>query len=175
MESLKSMATIREAMEGLGAAIAADPAKARAKNLPATARLAGGLRCELTGPYNERLVTDMPPAMGGGAAGPNPGWLLRGAMASCTATVIAMRAAKLGVALGGVEVTVETDSDLRGILGVDEGVSAAHTRVRMKVRISSPQASPARLREIVAWAEAHSPVGCTVRGAPLCSLEVEVA
>ena len=163
-----------EAIDKLSAAITADPAKARAKNLPATARLTGGLRCELTGPYNERLVTDMPPAVGGGASGPNPGWLMRGALASCTATVIAMRAAKLGVALDSLEVTAETDSDLRGILGLDEAVSAGHGPVRIKVKISSPGTSPDVLRELVEWADRHSPVTCTVRQAPRCSLEIDV-
>ena len=94
-----SVTNIREAIENVSAAISADPTKARSKNAPATARLTAGLQCELSGPHNERLITDMPPAMGGTASGPNPGWLLRGALASCTATVIAMRAAKLGVVL----------------------------------------------------------------------------
>jgi uncharacterized OsmC-like protein len=166
---------IRDAIENVSAAISADPAKARSKNAPATARLTAGLQCELTGPYNERLITDMPPAMGGAATGPNPGWLLRGALASCTATVIAMRAAKLGVTLDNVEVTVESDSDNRGILGLDENVSAGLAAVRMKVKISAPEASPETLREIVEWADAHSPVGCTMRQAPGCSLDIEVA
>jgi len=169
-----SIPTVREAIENLSAAISADPMKARGKNIPATARLTEGLRCELSGPYNERLVTDMAPAMGGTAAGPNPGWLLRGAIASCTATVIAMRAAKLGVVLSNLEVTVETDSDLRGILGLDENVSAGHGPVRMKVKIGAPTASPEVLRDIVTWADRHSPVTCTVRQAPQCSLEIQV-
>lgn len=167
-------ATVREAIDRLSESISADPAKARAKNLPATARLLNGLQCELQGPYNERFVTDMPPAMGGEASGPNPGWLLRGALASCTATVIAMRAAKLGIALTSLEVTAETDSDLRGILGLDESISAAHQAVRMKVKIAAPSAAPQALRELVKWAEAHSPVGCTLKGAPKSSLEIEV-
>ena len=169
-----SIPKVREAIEHLSTAISADPMKARPKNVPATARLTEGLRCELSGPYNERLVTDMAPAMGGTASGPNPGWLLRGAIASCTATVIAMRAAKLGVALSNLEVTVETDSDLRGILGLDENVSAGHGPVRMKVKIGAPTASPEVLREIVTWADRHSPVTCTVRQAPQCSLEIQV-
>ena len=169
-----STATIRDSIERLSSAIAADPAKAMAKNIPATARLTGGLRCELTGPKNERYVTDMPKAMGGDAAGPNPGWLLRGAAASCTASVIAMRAAKLGIALKELEVTVETDADLRGILGLDERISAGQSAMRMKVRIAAPGASPDALREIVAWGEAHSPVSCTLKHAPACSLHVEV-
>jgi uncharacterized OsmC-like protein len=169
-----SAAHVREAIERLSVAISADPSKARAKNSPATARLAEGLRCELNGPYKESLVTDMPAAMGGGASGPNPGWLFRAALASCTATVIAMRAAKLGVALGSLEVTVESESDNRGILGLDESVSAGLAPVRMKVKIGAPAEASDALREIVAWADAHSPVACTMRQAPACSLEIEV-
>ena len=122
------MSQVREAMEKLGTAIAADPSKARAKNAPATARLASGLQCEVTGPNGERLATDMPPAMGGAASGPNPGWLFRGSLAACTATVIAMRAAQLGITLTDLEVTVESESDNRGILGLDEQISAGLSR-----------------------------------------------
>lgn len=164
---------IREAIEHLSAAISADPAKARAKNVPATARLTEGLKCEVTGPQGQRLMTDMPPAMGGTASAPNPGWFLRSALASCTATVIAMRAAKLGVTLETLEVTVESDSDHRGILGLDEKISAGQAVVRTTVRIRG-NAEAHRLREIVAWADAHSPVGCTVRDRPACSLEIQV-
>lgn len=169
-----SAPNLREAIERVSAAISADPTKARAKNAPATARLAAGLQCELSGPYNERLVTDMPQAMGGAASGPNPGWLLRGALASCTATVIAMRAAKLGVALSSLEVTVESESDSRGLLGLDEDVSAGLGAVRMKVKIGAATGSSDALRQIVAWADAHSPVACTLRQASGCSLDVEV-
>ena len=167
--------SIRAAIENVSAAISADPAKARSKNAPATARLTAGLQCEVSGPYNERLITDMPPAMGGTASGPNPGWLLRGALASCTVTVIAMRAAKLGITLSNLEITVESDSDNRGMLGLDENVSAGLAAVRMKVKISAPSASPETLREIVEWADAHSPVGCTMRQAADCSLDIEIA
>jgi uncharacterized OsmC-like protein len=171
---VRTVAEIAEAIAKLSSAISADPLKARAKNLPATARLVEGLQCELTGPYNERLVTDMAPAVGGTASGPNPGWLLRGALASCTATVIAMRAAKLGIALESLEVTAESDSDLRGILGLDENVTAGHGPVRIRVRIGAPSTSPDVLRELVEWADCHSPVTCTLRNAPECSLEIEV-
>lgn len=122
---------VREALERTSAAIAADPSKARSKNAPATARLTEGLKCEVTGPHGERLSTDMPPAMGGAASGPNPGWLLRSALASCTATVIAMRAAKLGVTLEALEVTVESESDNRGLLGLDDAVSAGLAACRL--------------------------------------------
>lgn len=166
-------AGVREAIERLSAVITADPAKARPKNVPATARLTEGLKCEVSGPNKERAVTDMPAAMGGGASAPNPAWLLRAGMASCAATVIAMRAAKLGIALTELEVTVESDSDARGILGLDDKVSAGLNPMRSRVRIGGA-ADAATLRELVQWADAHSPVGCTVRNAAACSLDIEV-
>ena len=103
----------------------------------------------------------MPAALGGGATAPNPGWFLRAALASCNATVIAMRAAQRGITLTGLEVAVSSESDTRGMLGLDESISAAMQPLRMHVRISAAGAKPEELREIVAWAAAHSPVGCT--------------
>lgn len=166
---------IRKAIESLTATIAAQPEKARAKNAPATARVTERLQCELRGPYGELLLTDMPPAMGGNASGPNPGWLLRAALASCTATVIAMRAARLGVELGILEVTVESTSDNRGILGMDENVSAGLSTLYTTVRIGASTASDTELRDIVQWADAHSPVGSTLRSAPSYSLDIDIA
>lgn len=165
---------IREAIERTSAAIAADLSKARSKNAPATARLVEGLQCEVTGPRGEKAITDMPPAMGGAASGPNPGWLLRAALASCTATVIGMRAAKLGVELQALEVLVESESDNRGMLGMDDTISAGIGGIRTRVKIAG-NAPRETLRDIVTWADAHSPVGCTMRQAVGCSLEVEFA
>lgn len=164
--------TIRQAIEQVSGAILAEPARAKAKS-SATAHLREGLKCEVMGPRSERVLTDMPKPMGGEASGPNPGWLLRAAMASCTATVIAMRAAKLGIALSSLEVTVESESDQRGLLGLDDAVSAGLRDWRTRVKIGGA-ASPQALRELVAWAEQHSPVGCSVRQASGCSLDVEV-
>jgi len=158
---------IRQALDTLAAQMATDPAKARAKNASAVARLSAGLQCEVTGPHGARLTTDMPPAMGGAASAPNPGWLFRGSLAACTATVIAMRAAKLGVTLSALEVTVESESDNRGMLGLDETISAGLRNLRTKVRIAGD--APAQtLREIAAWATAtrRSDARCAMRSRP---------
>lgn len=169
-----SSTRIKTAIESLSGAINADPGKARAKATPATARLVDGLRSEVTGPKGERILTDMPPAMGGEGSSPNPGWYLRAAMASCTTSVIAMHAAKRGITLDALEVTVESEGDNRGILGMDDKVSAGYSELRMKVRIASSSATEAELRELTEFAEAHSPVGCTLERSPPQSLAVDV-
>jgi uncharacterized OsmC-like protein len=169
-----SASSIKAAIDSLSNAIAGNLDKARAKATPATARLVDGLRSEVTGPKGERMLTDMPPAMGGEGSSPNPGWYLRAAMASCTTSVIAMHAAKRGIQLDSLEVTVESEGDNRGILGMDDKVSAGYSELRMKVSIASSSATEAELRELAEFAEAHSPVGCTIERSPPRSLAVDV-
>jgi uncharacterized OsmC-like protein len=168
------MSNVAEAIAKLTKVFAEQPEKTRTKNAPATAVFQDGLKVQVTGPAGEKVLTDMPPPMGGTGSGPNPGWLLRAALASCNATVIAMRAAKLGVRLRVLEVTVESESDNRGLLGLDEGVSAGLRNLRTKVRIGAEGATPAQLREIVTWSEAHSPVGCTIGQALSPTTDVEI-
>jgi uncharacterized OsmC-like protein len=170
-----SSVSVRDAIERVSAVISAQPGKGRTKGVPASARLLDGLRCEVHGPNAEIVTTDMPPAMGGSASGPNPGWLLRAALASCNATAIAMRAAKLGISLTQLEVTVESESDNRGLLGLDDEVSAGLSGIRMRVKIAAKGSAAAELREVVEWADAHSPVGCTVRGSAPYALELDIA
>jgi len=169
-----SATNIREAIEKTSSAIADQPEKAQSKNAPATARLLDGLRCEVTGPNGETLHTDMPPAMGGTASAPNPGWLLRASLASCTATAIAMRAAKLGVNLTALEVTVGSYSDHRGILGLDDKISAGLSSIATHVKIGATDLPSDQLRELAQWGDHHSPVACTARSSPSYALKVEV-
>jgi len=152
---------------------AEQPTKARSKNPPATATLDGGLKFTVTGSHGERLSTDMPPAVGGAGSAPNPGWLLRASLASCTATVIAMRAAQVGVSLTSLEVSVTSESDTRGLIGADN-VSAGLAGLRTHVKIGAEDATPDQLQEIVRWGDAHSPVSCTIRDAPANTVEIEI-
>jgi uncharacterized OsmC-like protein len=165
---------VRNAIDKLARLLAQEPEKGRAKSVPATAVLDDGLKVSVTGRHGESVSTDMSPALGGGGSAPNPGWLLRAAMASCHATVIAMRAAHTGVTLTRLEVTVSSESDVRGMLGTDDGVSAGLSGLRTHVKIGAVDATVDRLREIVQWADEHSPVGCTIRQSPTTAIEIEV-
>jgi uncharacterized OsmC-like protein len=169
-----TLSPIASAWNSLGENTRAHPEKARAKYAPATATLESGLKCRVTGPSGERIETDMPPALGGAGAGPNPGWFFRASLAACCATVIAAQAARLGIDLTKLEVTVEGEGDHRGMLGVEDTISAGHSTMRTNVRISAQNATSEQLEELVQWAAAHSPVGCTVRDAPSNSLSVVV-
>lgn len=166
---------VRDALENLARVLEATPEKGRVKHVPARARLQEGLRCSVEGPNGESLHTDMPRPMGGAASAPSPGWLLRAALASCTGTAIAMRAAVQAVDLSLLEVSVESSSDNRGLLGVDESVSAGFVAIRMKIRIGARGRAPDELRALAEWGDAHSPVACTVRRGFDYAVEIEVA
>ncbi|HET7684934.1 MAG TPA: OsmC family protein [Candidatus Limnocylindria bacterium] len=112
-------------------------------------------------------------SVGGSASAPSPGWLLRAAESSCVATLVAMRAAMLGITLETVEVTVDSESDDRGLLGIDEEVPAGPLSGRVAVRVTAPGVDAATLDEIARWAVKHCPV-CDALERPV-PITVEVA
>ncbi|HEY7942269.1 MAG TPA: hypothetical protein VID25_10005, partial [Candidatus Limnocylindrales bacterium] len=93
------MGEIGTAIQGAIGYLTQHPDEAAYTDTAATARLKAGLRVVTTGPGSESVATDMVAAVGGGGTAPSPGWLLRAAAASCVATLIAMRAAMLGLTL----------------------------------------------------------------------------
>jgi uncharacterized OsmC-like protein len=170
---LMDMAAIRASIEHTTRALTEHPEKARGRSAPLTARLVGGLRFEVKGGGGELAFTDMPATMGGEGSAPNPGWLMRAALAACTATVIAMRAARRGITLDTLEVVVESDTDQRRLLGIDD-TATPMTALRVKARLGAAGASEQDLRELAAWGDAHSPVACALRMPPAITTEVEI-
>lgn len=97
------------------------------------------------------------PSDGGAGLGPDPGVFGRAALGSCLAMGYVFWAAYLDVPLHHVAITVETDYDARGILGVDDAVPPGWSAVRYKVELQS-DAPEARLREMVEMADRHSSI-----------------
>lgn len=149
------------------------PEKARYTDRPATAVIQG-LKSIVEGQHGETLVSDMPKSVGGEGSAPSPGWLLRAAIASCDATVIAMRAAQQGIELSTLEVTVDSESDDRGFLGMDDSLPAGPLSARVRVKIAAEGVPPEKLREIVEWADHHSPVSDAVQRSVPTTVDVEI-
>jgi uncharacterized OsmC-like protein len=165
---------IRTAIEGASAYLTERPDEARYTDSLATARIERGLRVRVSGPAGEELVTDMPGAVGGGGSAPSPGWFLRAAIAACVTSLAAMRAAQLGIPDFTCEVDVDSESDDRGILGLDEDVSAGPLSTRIAFRLTAAGADADTLREVAEWAVTHCPVSDAVRRAVPLNVEVEV-
>jgi uncharacterized OsmC-like protein len=165
-------ADIRDAIEAARAYLIDHPDAARSTDSAATATVVDGLVVRTTGADGRVLTTDMVPSVGGTATAPSPGWLLRAAEASCVATLIAMRAAMLRIDLEMLEVTVDSVSDDRGLLGVDEAVPAGPLSGRVSVRLVANDVDAAILEEIARWGVKHCPVCDAVERAVPVSLEV---
>jgi uncharacterized OsmC-like protein len=150
--------TIRQAITTATDHLRANPDDALATDSAATASIVDGLVVRVTGPDGATLTTDMVPSVGGTQTAPSPGWLLRAAEASCVATLIAMRAASLGITLEALEVTVDSVSDDRGLLGIDETVPAGPLSGRVAIRLRSPGVERRQLEEVAEWGVRHCPV-----------------
>jgi uncharacterized OsmC-like protein len=167
-------ADIAESMRTARAYLTANPAEARYRDGAATAVVESGLRIRVDGPDGASVVTDMSKGVGGGATAPSPGWLFRAAYASCVATLIAMRAAEVGVSLIGLQVTVDSESDDRGILGIDDTIPAGPLSMRVAVRAASADADVPTVRAIIEWGTTHCPIDDVVRRAVPVELQVAV-
>jgi uncharacterized OsmC-like protein len=149
---------IRTAIEAASEYLAQHPEEARSTDSAATATLVDGLVVRVTSPSGATIMTDMVPSVGGTATAPSPGWLLRAAEASCVVTLIAMRVAMLGISLDTLEVTVDSESDDRGLLGLDADVPAGPLSGRVGVRLTAAGVDSATLEEIAQWGVKHCPV-----------------
>jgi uncharacterized OsmC-like protein len=149
------------------------PDRARSTDTAATATVEEGLRCRVLGPQGATLISDMSPTVGGRGSAPSPGWLLRAAHAACDATLIAMRAAEEGVELSRLEVTVDSESDDRGLLGMEDAIPAGPLRTRVRIVVEATGVPEPKLRELVEWARHHSPVDEAMLRAVPVSVEVE--
>ena len=164
--------SISDALAAAGAYLADHPDEARYRDSAAVARLGDDLRVVVTGPGDASLVTDMPAGVGGRGETQSPGWYLRAAQAACVAALVGMRAAAVGLRIDDVEVTIDSESDDRGILGLDETVPAGPLSTRVEVRVRAGGHDRQALEALARWAVDHCPVVDAVRRAVPVEIEV---
>lgn len=161
------MSDIGAAVKRASAYLTDHPGDAVYRDSHARARLTKGLRVEVEGPSGERLSTDMPKGIGGGASMPSPGWYFRASAAACVASLIGIRAAMTGLELApeSLEVTVDSESDDRGILGLDDRISAGALSLRVVVEARGGGIERETLEQLAQWAVDHCPVTDTAQRA----------
>ncbi len=143
-------------------------------DVAATATIADGLKCRIESPDGTAIYTDMPTSVGGSATANSPGWHLRAALASCDATLLAMRAARLGLELDNIEVRVEASSDGRGMF-LDEGIAPGSDEMCVYFKIGANGVSQQQIKALVHWVEQHSPVGADIKRAVDVHSEIDCA
>ncbi len=132
-----------------------DPSLAHVRVAVST-ELGEGMRCETTA-RGHTAAADEPRSFGGTDTAQSPVELLLTSLATCQAVTYRLWAAELGIALARIVVDVEGTLDLRGFLGLEEGVAAGYESVRIGVTLEGAEA-PERYRELAEVADRHCPV-----------------
>ena len=84
------------------------------------------------------ITTDDPDVLGGVDSAPTPAETLLAALAGCVTSATASNAAAFGVPIDGLDIDMEADIDLRGLLGHDKSVRNGFSDIRYTVTIQSP-------------------------------------
>jgi uncharacterized OsmC-like protein len=146
---------------------------------PALARWRGSTRIVTGNGSGIEISTDMPTELGGTGDQVTPGWLLRAGLAACTATRIAMGAARGGIELTKLELRATSRSDTRGLLGMAESdgtpIGAGPRDVQLHVTIAARGVPAEQLRTLVEESHRCSPVPCAIQDETPVGLHIEVA
>jgi uncharacterized OsmC-like protein len=146
---------------------------------PAVARWRGSTRIITSNGMGIEIPTDMPTELGGTGDQVTAGWLLRAGLAACTATRIAMGAARDGIELTKLELRATSRSDTRGLLGMAESdgspIGAGPQDVQLHVTIAALGVPAEKLRALVEECHRCSPVPCAIQEATPVGLHIEVA
>jgi uncharacterized OsmC-like protein len=78
--------------------------------------------------------SDEPPVLLGQNRAPNTGEYVLHALAACVSGTIVYHAAARGIALDGLQTTIEGDLDLRGFLGLDSSVRPGYEQIRVTIQ-----------------------------------------
>lgn len=103
------------------------------------------------------LLSDEPTELSGTDAAPGPAEQLMHAVASCIAATINANAAVTGVRLTTLEIELQGDVDLHGILGLDPGVRPGFGEIRIGIVIAG-ESDAATLTKLAERGVALSPM-----------------
>lgn len=137
--------------------------------IAASAVVGEGLRCDFS-EGDSSVVVDMPKALGGGPAGPTPGFYARAGLCSCVAIGIKLTAIRGGLDFRQIAVDVEVDFDDGALLGLGER-SAAPLETRVSIAIET-DASEAETETVVDTALRSDPWFLALRDAQTVTTEL---
>ena len=135
-------------LSGTIEAVSADPALARFQFRAGNHWIDGGYsRTTIQGFYGAgqedatrtepfTVDSDEPPVLLGQNRAPNTVEYVLHALAACVSGTIVYHAAARGIALDGVETTIEGDLDLHGFLGLDSNVRPGYEQIRVTIKVA---------------------------------------
>lgn len=111
---------------------------------------------------HHELDIDEPSYLGGTDQGSNPVELLLSSIAACRIITYQFHAARLGIDIERLDIEMEGDLDLRGLLGVNETTRPGFGSVACKVFLYS-DAHPDLVKALMDVVAAHCPVSDSVQ------------
>jgi uncharacterized OsmC-like protein len=111
------------------------------------------------------LMVDEPGVLGGGDSAPNPVEYLAAGLCGCITAGIATNAELFGVPLDKLEVEVDVDFDVIGLLAVDRSVPTGSTGIKYTVRLKGKDGvTREQLEKCKTVIDGKSPVRNTLAG-----------
>ncbi|GAA5163599.1 MULTISPECIES: OsmC family protein [Amycolatopsis] len=148
--------SLTDVIEGTRQATEADPANAAVSFSVANALVPGTATQVEVRVRDHGFTVDEPQPLGGTDVAANPVEYALAALGSCQVITYQFWAAKLGVPLEGVKVTVDGDLDLHGFFGFN-GTRPGFTDVRVSVELTGP-ADRERYEDLKRQVDEHCPV-----------------
>ncbi|BCH27732.1 osmotically inducible protein C [Mesorhizobium sp. L-8-10] len=102
-----------------------------------------------------------PPVLLGNNEGANPVEFLLHALAGCVTTTFVLHAMARGITIREMSTELKGDIDLRGLLGLEEGVPAGYEQINIQMHVKA-DCSDEELDDLLRYAQQHSPVCNTV-------------
>ena len=161
---------IKAAFERMTKAYTRRPTMAQSTSR-STTRIVDGLTCEIQ-EGDWQTTVDMPKEAGGKGGHPTPGVLGRAALGSCLAVGLKLWAAKLDVPISSLEVTIDADSDDRGLFGTAD-VLPGYSQIRYTIQIES-SARENDIMALIEQCEQHSPWLDNFKRPVNCIRDVEI-
>lgn len=103
------------------------------------------------------FTIDEPPILAGTNLGASPVEHLLASLGSCQVITYQVWAAKLGIALEAVEVTVTGELDVHGFFGLDPDIRPGFQSIGVNVRLTGPETSE-RYAQLTKAVDEHCPV-----------------
>jgi len=132
---MNSPEVIRQSLERAVETVKLRPSRGQ-RTYTNVATIAEGTRCRVV-EHHDDLLIDIPESIGGNGEGPSPSMILRSAISSCVAIGVKQWAARHEVPVERVDVTLETDVDARGQLGVCDDIAAGFLGMRLVISVVS--------------------------------------
>ncbi len=136
----------------------------RISNDPAAAALTYRIRGTGEGAVASRItagkhefVIDEPAALAGDDIAASPVEVALGALIACQIVVYRLYAQTLGIQIDAIDIVAEGDLDARRLFGIDNGVRAGFSDVRLSISIVGPETED-RYQELRSTVDAHCPV-----------------